>query len=61
MGEMWENVELVPEEHVKEGMQELGDNNYAKVDMTKNTPLVNWAKKKRKNKIAKKSRRMNRK
>ena len=62
-----EYFEQVPTEFEEEAMQELGDNDYVKVDMTKNTPLVNWAKKenkkkkKRKAKMAKKSKRNNRK
>ena len=53
--------EQVPKEYEEEALKELGDNDYVKVDMNKNTPLVNWAKKKRKNKMAKKSRKKNRK
>ncbi len=54
-------IQPVPEEHIQEAKKELGNNNYVKVDMTRNTKLINWAKKKRKKKSAKKSRKANRK
>jgi len=58
----------VPEELQEEANRELGNKDSVMVDMKKNTPLANWAnrtkaanKKKAKNKMARASRRRNRK
>lgn len=51
----------VPEDLQDEANQLLECQYETKVDMKKNTPLVNWAKKKKRAKMAKNSRRKNRK
>lgn len=56
-----ELIQPVPKEHEQEALSILGDKEYTNIAMTKNTPLVNWAKKKRKRKMAKKSSKANRK
>lgn len=65
--ELPERFTEVPEPFTNEAFEELMGNESVVVDMSKNTPLVNWAKqhrsskKKSRRKIAKNSRRQNRK
>ncbi len=58
-----DKIQQVPRELIKEANGELNGNLYTRVNMSKSTPLTNWAKKerkKRKRKIAKKSKQRNR-
>ncbi len=48
-----EGFTKVPEHLVNEAISELGDKDSVIVDMSKNTPLICWAKNKQKNKKAK--------
>lgn len=59
-----ENVTQVPEQYKDEVLEMLQGQNYTKVDMSKTTPLVDWAKKqqkKKKRKMVKNSKKANRK
>lgn len=58
-----ENVTQVPEQYKDEVLERLQGNDHVKVDMKKNTPLVDWAKrqsKKKKRQMAKASKKQNR-
>ena len=58
-----EDVEAVPEQYKDEVLEKLKGEDLVKVDMNKSSPLVNWAKKqqkKKKRKMAKASRKANR-
>lgn len=57
--ELKEEIYPVPEKHQEEALQELGNKEQVVVNMDKDTPLVNWAKKKRKRKISRQSRKAN--
>ena len=59
-----ENVTQVPEHYKDEVLEMLQGQNRVKVDMSKSTPLVDWAKKqtkKKKRQMAKNSKKANRK
>ncbi len=59
-----ENITQVPEKYKDEVLKMLQGQEHVKVDMSKNTPLVDWAKrhsKKKKRQMAKNSRKANRK
>ena len=58
-----ENITQVPEQYKDEVLEKLKGEDLVKVDMNKSSPLVNWAKKqqkKKKRKMAKASRKANR-
>lgn len=56
------DIVKVPDELRLEAIKELGDKDYVKVKMFKNTPLTKWAKaaKKKKRQMEKKSKQINR-